>query len=68
MLNSCNQLILSNLVSHFFACADLHTEQNFFEKVKQLAQSQEAFFSQTQEYVKLKEEFAKLGKTKLISV
>lgn len=38
------------------------TEQSFFEKVKQLAQCQDEFLSQTQEHLKLKEEFAKLGK------
>ncbi|CAJ1060960.1 translocated promoter region b%2C nuclear basket protein isoform X7 [Xyrichtys novacula] len=37
------------------------SEQHFFEKVKQLAQSQEEFLSQTQEHLRLKEEFAKLG-------
>ncbi|XP_039984449.1 translocated promoter region b, nuclear basket protein [Xiphias gladius] len=36
------------------------SEQHFFEKVKQLAQSQEEFLSQTQEHLKLKEEFTKL--------
>ncbi|XP_036970596.1 translocated promoter region b, nuclear basket protein isoform X1 [Acanthopagrus latus] len=36
------------------------SEQHFFEKVKQLAQCQEAFLSQTQEHLKLKEEFNKL--------
>ncbi|XP_023149698.2 translocated promoter region b, nuclear basket protein isoform X2 [Amphiprion ocellaris] len=37
------------------------SEQQFFEKVKQLAQCQEEFLSQTQEHHKLKEEFTKLG-------
>ncbi|XP_022066194.2 translocated promoter region b, nuclear basket protein [Acanthochromis polyacanthus] len=37
------------------------SEQQFFEKVKQLAQCQEDFLSQTQEHHKLKEEFTKLG-------
>ncbi|XP_072245246.1 translocated promoter region b, nuclear basket protein isoform X3 [Leuresthes tenuis] len=37
------------------------SEQQFFEKVKQLAQSQEEFLTQTQEHLKLKEEFTKLG-------
>ncbi|XP_029938287.1 translocated promoter region b, nuclear basket protein isoform X2 [Salarias fasciatus] len=36
------------------------SEQQFFEKVKQLAQSQEDFLSRTQEHVTLKGEFAKL--------
>ncbi|XP_034557497.1 translocated promoter region b, nuclear basket protein isoform X3 [Notolabrus celidotus] len=36
-------------------------EQHFFEKVKQLAQSQDEFLSQTQEHLKLKDEFTKLG-------
>ncbi|XP_026179071.1 translocated promoter region b, nuclear basket protein isoform X2 [Mastacembelus armatus] len=36
------------------------SEQQFFEKVKQLAQCQEDFLSQTQEHHKLKEEFTKL--------
>lgn len=43
--------------------ANLPTEQHFFEKVKQLAQCQEAFLSQTQEHLKVKEEFTKLGKS-----
>uniref|UniRef100_A0A4W6CZ19 Nucleoprotein TPR n=1 Tax=Lates calcarifer TaxID=8187 RepID=A0A4W6CZ19_LATCA len=38
------------------------SEQHFFEKVKQLAQCQEEFISQTQEHLKLKDEFTKLGK------
>uniref|UniRef100_A0A8C4ITP2 Nucleoprotein TPR n=1 Tax=Dicentrarchus labrax TaxID=13489 RepID=A0A8C4ITP2_DICLA len=38
------------------------SEQHFFEKVKQLAQCQEEFLSKTQEHLKLKEEFTKLGK------
>lgn len=38
------------------------TEQHFFEKVKQLAQCQEEFLSQSQEHLKLKDEFTKLGK------
>lgn len=42
--------------------SDLLTEQSFFEKVKQLSQCQEEFLSQTQEHLKLKEEFHKLGK------
>uniref|UniRef100_A0A8D3DUI0 Nucleoprotein TPR n=1 Tax=Scophthalmus maximus TaxID=52904 RepID=A0A8D3DUI0_SCOMX len=37
------------------------SEQHFFEKVKQLAQCQEEFLSQTQEHLKLKEEFTKRG-------
>uniref|UniRef100_A0AAQ5ZWS4 Nucleoprotein TPR n=2 Tax=Amphiprion ocellaris TaxID=80972 RepID=A0AAQ5ZWS4_AMPOC len=41
------------------------SEQQFFEKVKQLAQCQEEFLSQTQEHHKLKEEFTKLGKSLL---
>uniref|UniRef100_A0A3Q3LFU0 Nucleoprotein TPR n=1 Tax=Mastacembelus armatus TaxID=205130 RepID=A0A3Q3LFU0_9TELE len=41
------------------------SEQQFFEKVKQLAQCQEDFLSQTQEHHKLKEEFTKLGKIQL---
>uniref|UniRef100_A0A671WMD6 Nucleoprotein TPR n=1 Tax=Sparus aurata TaxID=8175 RepID=A0A671WMD6_SPAAU len=41
------------------------SEQHFFEKVKQLAQCQEAFLSQTQEHLKVKEEFTKLGKKEL---
>uniref|UniRef100_A0A672JJM0 Nucleoprotein TPR n=1 Tax=Salarias fasciatus TaxID=181472 RepID=A0A672JJM0_SALFA len=41
------------------------SEQQFFEKVKQLAQSQEDFLSRTQEHVTLKGEFAKLGKDDL---
>ncbi|KAM9848441.1 translocated promoter region b, nuclear basket protein [Aulostomus maculatus] len=36
------------------------SEQHFFEKVKQLAECQENFLSQTQEHRKLKEEFSKL--------
>ncbi|CAN9500306.1 unnamed protein product [Ophioblennius macclurei] len=36
------------------------SEQQFFEKVKQLAQSQEEFLSKTQEHVTLKGEFSKL--------
>ncbi|XP_073332278.1 translocated promoter region b, nuclear basket protein isoform X2 [Pagrus major] len=36
------------------------SEQHFFEKVKQLAQCQEEFLSQTQDHLKLKEEFTKL--------
>ncbi|XP_069377798.1 translocated promoter region b, nuclear basket protein isoform X6 [Paralichthys olivaceus] len=36
------------------------SEQHFFEKVKQLAQCQEEFRSQTQEHLKLKEVFTKL--------
>lgn len=43
--------------------APLLTEQQFFEKVKQLAQCQEDFLSQTQEHFNLKEEFRKQGKT-----
>lgn len=46
----------------------LLTEQHFFEKVKQLAQCQEEFLSQTQEHLKLKEEFTKQGKSKLIAI
>uniref|UniRef100_A0A3B5B4R2 Nucleoprotein TPR n=1 Tax=Stegastes partitus TaxID=144197 RepID=A0A3B5B4R2_9TELE len=42
------------------------SEQQFFEKVKQLAQCQEEFLSQTQEHLKLKEEFTKLGKSLLV--
>uniref|UniRef100_A0A672ZEQ7 Nucleoprotein TPR n=1 Tax=Sphaeramia orbicularis TaxID=375764 RepID=A0A672ZEQ7_9TELE len=38
------------------------SEQHFFEKVKQLAECQEEFLSKTQEHLKLKEEFTKLGK------
>lgn len=53
---------------NFCVCDDLHTEQNFFEKVKQLAQSHEAFLSQTQEHLGLKEEFAKLGESEIISL
>lgn len=48
--------------------ADLLTEQSFFEKVKQLSQCQEEFLSQTQEHLKLKEEFHKLGKFGFILV
>uniref|UniRef100_A0AAQ5YRW1 Nucleoprotein TPR n=1 Tax=Amphiprion ocellaris TaxID=80972 RepID=A0AAQ5YRW1_AMPOC len=44
------------------------SEQQFFEKVKQLAQCQEEFLSQTQEHHKLKEEFTKLGKSLLVIV
>ncbi|XP_068174893.1 translocated promoter region b, nuclear basket protein isoform X2 [Antennarius striatus] len=36
------------------------SEQHFFEKVKQLGECQEQFVSQTQEHLKLKEEFSKL--------
>lgn len=48
--------------------ADLLTEQSFFEKVKQLSQCQDEFLSQTQEHLKLKEEFHKLGKCAFIPV
>uniref|UniRef100_A0A3B4WQJ2 Nucleoprotein TPR n=1 Tax=Seriola lalandi dorsalis TaxID=1841481 RepID=A0A3B4WQJ2_SERLL len=44
------------------------SEQHFFEKVKQLAQCQEEFLSQTQEHLKLKDEFTKLGKRELIAI
>uniref|UniRef100_A0A3Q1FGC6 Nucleoprotein TPR n=1 Tax=Acanthochromis polyacanthus TaxID=80966 RepID=A0A3Q1FGC6_9TELE len=44
------------------------SEQQFFEKVKQLAQCQEDFLSQTQEHHKLKEEFTKLGKSLLVII
>ncbi|KAM7011947.1 translocated promoter region b, nuclear basket protein [Tautogolabrus adspersus] len=37
------------------------SEQHFFEKVKQLAQCQDEFLSQSQEHLKLKEEFNKIG-------
>uniref|UniRef100_A0A8C4IV24 Nucleoprotein TPR n=1 Tax=Dicentrarchus labrax TaxID=13489 RepID=A0A8C4IV24_DICLA len=43
------------------------SEQHFFEKVKQLAQCQEEFLSKTQEHLKLKEEFTKLGKSEFIT-
>lgn len=39
------------------------TEQHFFEKVKQLNECQDGFLSKTQEHLKLKEEFTKLGKS-----
>uniref|UniRef100_A0A3Q1J5W5 Nucleoprotein TPR n=1 Tax=Anabas testudineus TaxID=64144 RepID=A0A3Q1J5W5_ANATE len=38
------------------------SEQHFFEKVKQLNQCQDEFLSKTQEHLKLKEEYTKLGK------
>uniref|UniRef100_A0A3Q3GMK6 Nucleoprotein TPR n=1 Tax=Labrus bergylta TaxID=56723 RepID=A0A3Q3GMK6_9LABR len=41
------------------------SEQHFFEKVKQLAQCQEEFLSQSQEHLKLKDELNKLGKKDL---
>lgn len=44
------------------ASAGLLSEQSLFEKVKQLAQCQEEFLSHTQDHLKLKEEFSKLGK------
>uniref|UniRef100_A0A8C9ZXW1 Nucleoprotein TPR n=1 Tax=Sander lucioperca TaxID=283035 RepID=A0A8C9ZXW1_SANLU len=44
------------------------SEQHFFEKVKQLAQCQEEFVSQTQEHLKLKEEFTKQGRSELITL
>uniref|UniRef100_A0A669EK80 Nucleoprotein TPR n=1 Tax=Oreochromis niloticus TaxID=8128 RepID=A0A669EK80_ORENI len=37
------------------------SEQQFFEKVKQLSQCQEEFLSHTQEHLKLKDEFNRLG-------
>uniref|UniRef100_A0A3B4X1R9 Nucleoprotein TPR n=1 Tax=Seriola lalandi dorsalis TaxID=1841481 RepID=A0A3B4X1R9_SERLL len=40
--------------------------QHFFEKVKQLAQCQEEFLSQTQEHLKLKDEFTKLEELKTV--
>uniref|UniRef100_A0A665W9I2 Nucleoprotein TPR n=1 Tax=Echeneis naucrates TaxID=173247 RepID=A0A665W9I2_ECHNA len=43
------------------------SEQHFFEKVKQLAQCQDEFLSQTQEHLKLKEDFIKLGESKHIA-
>lgn len=46
----------------------LLTEQHFFEKVNQLAQCREEFSSQTQDYLKLKEEYAKLGKNGFIKL
>lgn len=42
---------------------ELLSEQHFFEKVNQLAQCREEFSSQTQDHLKLKEEYAKLGKS-----
>lgn len=36
-------------------------EQQFFEKVKQLSQSQEDYLSQNQEHLQLKEEFKEQG-------
>lgn len=36
--------------------------------MKQLAQCQEDFLSQTQEHLKLKEEFTKIGKSELIAI
>uniref|UniRef100_A0A3Q0S4T6 Nucleoprotein TPR n=1 Tax=Amphilophus citrinellus TaxID=61819 RepID=A0A3Q0S4T6_AMPCI len=42
------------------------SEQQFFEKVKQLSQCQEEFLSQTQEHLKLKEEFSRLGKIDML--
>lgn len=58
------------MFSAFQICfsADLLTEQSFFEKVKQLSQCQEEFLSQTQEHLKLKEEFHKLGEFGFIPV
>uniref|UniRef100_A0A665W6N8 Nucleoprotein TPR n=1 Tax=Echeneis naucrates TaxID=173247 RepID=A0A665W6N8_ECHNA len=44
------------------------SEQHFFEKVKQLAQCQDEFLSQTQEHLKLKEDFIKLGESKHITL
>uniref|UniRef100_A0A8C3AJ24 Nucleoprotein TPR n=1 Tax=Cyclopterus lumpus TaxID=8103 RepID=A0A8C3AJ24_CYCLU len=44
------------------------SEQQFFEKVKQLAQCQEDFLSQNQEHLKLKDEFKMQGTTELIAV
>lgn len=41
---------------------ELLTEQHFFEKVNQLARCREEFSSQTQDHLKLKEEYVKLGK------
>uniref|UniRef100_A0A8C3AH63 Nucleoprotein TPR n=1 Tax=Cyclopterus lumpus TaxID=8103 RepID=A0A8C3AH63_CYCLU len=43
------------------------SEQQFFEKVKQLAQCQEDFLSQNQEHLKLKDEFKMQGTTELIA-
>ena len=45
----------------------MFSEQQFFEKVKQLAQCQDEFLSQTQQHLKLKEEFTKQGKTGLVA-
>lgn len=67
MVNICSQL-KTLLAFHVCFSVDLLTEQNFFEKVKQLAQCQDEFLSQTQEHLKLKEEFGKLGKSELIPV
>lgn len=49
-----------------YVFVELHTEQHFFENVDQLAQCREAFSSQTQEHLRLKEEYAKLGKNDLM--
>uniref|UniRef100_A0A669EWG1 Nucleoprotein TPR n=1 Tax=Oreochromis niloticus TaxID=8128 RepID=A0A669EWG1_ORENI len=44
------------------------SEQQFFEKVKQLSQCQEEFLSHTQEHLKLKDEFNRLGENNKFSV
>lgn len=49
-----------------YVFVELLTEQHFFENVNQLAQCREEFSSQTQEHLKLKEEYAKLGKNDFI--
>ncbi|XP_035767448.1 translocated promoter region b, nuclear basket protein [Neolamprologus brichardi] len=41
------------------------SEQQFFEKVKQLSQCQEDFLSHTQEHLKLKDEFNRLGENNI---
>lgn len=65
-----DNFLLNYLIYHYafetiaatLTCVVTLVEQQFFEKVQRLEQSQEQFVTQTEQHHKLREEFTKISK------